>query len=115
MAGDIPRLPLTAEERSDLFLTTKETMNNILKHSGATEAWLRIRMEQGALRIVLQDNGRGFDPAAAAATGGNGLANMRTRIARVRGSLEWRPAPGGGTEVVMVVSFPGRKELPEPA
>jgi ligand-binding sensor domain-containing protein/signal transduction histidine kinase len=110
----IPRLPLTAEERSDIFLTTKEAMNNILKHSGATEAELGIRMEGSALRIELRDNGRGFDPAAAA-TGGNGLANMRTRIARARGTIAWRTRPGAGTEIVIVVPFAGRKELPEPS
>ncbi|MBP8257871.1 MAG: hypothetical protein KAX37_11140, partial [Opitutaceae bacterium] len=48
----IPRLPLSAEERSDLFLTTKEAMNNMLKHSGASEASLRIRMITGELRIT---------------------------------------------------------------
>lgn len=111
----LPRLPLTAEERSDIFLTTKEAMNNILKHSGATEVWLRIRMEGEALRIVLHDNGRGFDPATAAVAGGNGLANMRARIARARGTIEWRTAPGEGTEIMIVVSFAGRKELPEPS
>jgi ligand-binding sensor domain-containing protein/signal transduction histidine kinase len=111
----IPRLPLTAEERSDIFLTTKEAMNNILKHSGATEASLRIRMEDDSLRIVLRDNGRGFVHATASAAGGNGLANMRARIARTRGTLEWRTAPGEGTEIIIEVSFAGRKELPEPA
>jgi ligand-binding sensor domain-containing protein/signal transduction histidine kinase len=111
----IPRFPLTAEERSDLFLTTKEAMNNLLKHSQATEAWLQIRMDGDELHLVLRDNGRGFAPAAAAAAGGNGLANMRNRIGRVRGTLAWRTAPGQGTEIVIVVSFAGRKELPEPA
>lgn len=109
----IPRLPLTAEERADIFLTTKEAMNNVLKHSGATEAALRVKVEAQRLEIALRDNGRGFDPAAAAANGGNGLANMRTRIARVGGTLTWRTAPGQGTEIVIVVSFAGRKELPE--
>jgi signal transduction histidine kinase len=111
----IPRLPLTAEERSDIFLTMKEAMNNVLKHSGATEAWLRIRMEDDQLRISLRDNGRGFAPAAAATTGGNGLANMRTRVARAHGTLTCRTAAGEGTEIVIAVSFAGRKELPEPA
>jgi signal transduction histidine kinase len=111
---DIPRLPLTAEERSDIFLTTKEAMNNILKHSGATEAVLQIRMQDRELQITLRDNGRGFDLAAAAASGGNGLANMRTRIARAGGSVEMRTAPGQGMEIRIVVSFTGRKELPEP-
>ncbi len=112
VSADIPRLPLRAEERSDIFLTTKEAMNNILKHSGATEAVLRVRMHGRELRITLQDNGRGFDPSAAAASGGNGLANMRTRIARARGRVEWRTAPAQGTEITIVVSFDDRKELP---
>lgn len=112
LAPEIPRLPLRAEERSDIFLTTKEAMNNILKHSGATEAFLRVRMHGRELRITLQDNGRGFDPHTAATAGGNGLANMRARIARARGRVEWRTAPGQGTEITIVVSFDDRKELP---
>jgi signal transduction histidine kinase/ligand-binding sensor domain-containing protein len=114
LPADIPRLPLRAEERSDIFLTTKEAMNNILKHSDATEAFLRVRMDGRELRITVQDNGRGFDPHAATATGGNGLTNMRTRIARARGQVEWRTAPGQGTEITIVVSFDDRKELPAP-
>lgn len=113
IAAEIPRLPLTAEERSDLFLTGKEAMNNILKHSGATAAWLRIRMEGATLHVTITDNGRGYDPTAA--DHGNGLANMRHRIARVRGQLQVRTAPGQGTEISIVVSFAGRKELSAPA
>jgi len=112
IAPGIPRLPLRAEERSDIFLTTKEAMNNILKHSGATEAILRVQMHGRELRITLQDDGRGFDLHAAAAASGNGLSNMRTRIERARGRLAWRTAPGEGTEITIVVSFDDRKELP---
>jgi signal transduction histidine kinase len=113
VSADIPRLPLTAEERADIFLTTKEAMYNVLKHSGATEVGLRIRMEGDGLNLTLRDNGLGFDPTAGAVNGGNGLANMRTRIARAGGTLAWRTAPGQGTEIVIVVSFAGRKELTE--
>ncbi|MBP8257900.1 MAG: hypothetical protein KAX37_11285, partial [Opitutaceae bacterium] len=109
----IPRLALSAEERSDLFLTTKEAMNNILKHSGASEASLRIRMIAGELRITLCDNGCGFDPHTATSSGANGLSNMRARVARTGGTIEFRTAPGKGTEVSIAVSFRGRKELPE--
>jgi ligand-binding sensor domain-containing protein/signal transduction histidine kinase len=113
LPSGVPRFPLAAEERSDIFLTTKEAMNNLLKHSGATEAALRIRMEGPELHITVTDNGRGFDPATA--TAGNGLANMRTRMARARGRIDIRPAPGRGTEISIVVSFAGRKELSAPA
>lgn len=109
----IPRLPLSAEERSDLFLTTKEAMNNTLRHSGASEVWLGIRMTSGELRILLRDNGRGFDPEAAKSNGGNGLSNMRARAARTGGRIEFRTAPGKGTEISIAVSFSGRREIPE--
>lgn len=109
----IPRLPLSAEERSDLFLTTKEAMNNTLRHSGASEAWLGIRMISGELRITLRDNGRGFDPDAAKSNGGNGLSNMRARVARTGGTIEFRTSPGDGTEISIAVSFSGRREIPE--
>lgn len=115
IAADIPRYALTAEERSNLFLTAKEAMNNILKHSGATEAWLRIAMVGGELRLRIADNGRGFDPAAPAAVEGNGLANMRARLQRMRGTIGLRSIPGQGTEIEIVVSFAGRTETAEPS
>jgi len=111
--ADIPRLALTAEERSDLFLTTKEVMNNMIKHSGATEAWLRIRVTGDELSITLRDDGRGFDPGAVVSAAGNGLANMRERVARAGGSFGLLTAPGEGTEISVVVSFAGRKEVSE--
>ncbi len=70
-------------------------MNNIAKHSGATEVWLRIHAAGGTLSIVLEDNGRGF--AAAAANGaGEGLANMRRRMENIRGQFCCESRPGSG-------------------
>jgi signal transduction histidine kinase len=53
-------------------------LNNAVKHSGAREVWLRLRLDGGTLRLALQDDGRGFDPAAA--TTGSGLKNMAGRL-----------------------------------
>jgi signal transduction histidine kinase/ligand-binding sensor domain-containing protein len=114
VATAIPRYPLTAEERSDLFLTAKEAMNNILKHAGATEAWLRIRMHEDELHITITDDGRGFDLATAENAGGNGLTNMKMRLARVHGTIVWQSTPGQGTKIAIAVSFAGRKENSEP-
>ncbi|WP_146180345.1 sensor histidine kinase [Opitutus sp. ER46] len=111
VVGDVPRYPLSAEERSHLFLTAKEAMHNVLKHSGAREAWLRIAWREERLTLVVEDNGSGFDPAAGRA-GGNGLANMRSRIARVGGTIDWQSGPGG-TRVIVTTAFPGRKPLPD--
>jgi signal transduction histidine kinase len=81
----------------------REALTNFAKHSGATEAWLRLRMEGAVFQLTLEDNGRGFDPTAAAAGDRNGLGNMRSRLEELHGALEIHTAPGGGTRIVMRV------------
>lgn len=107
-ADNIPAIPLSPEERANLFLTAKEAMNNILKHSHATEVWLRISMEEDRFKLSLEDNGRGFDPEAAEHRDRNGLANMASRAAELGGTLTVQSTPGRGTTLTLAVSFAGR-------
>ena len=102
----LPPTPLSPDERSNLFLAAREAMTNLAKHSGATEAWLRVRMEGAWLHVTLEDNGRGFDPAAAECGDRNGLANMRSRLAELRGVFAVQSAPGRGTTITMHVPLP---------
>ena len=44
MPNDLPNLPLRAEVRHNVFLAIKEAFHNVLKHSGATEVWLRLAL-----------------------------------------------------------------------
>jgi signal transduction histidine kinase/ligand-binding sensor domain-containing protein len=111
VAGDMPAYPLTPEERTNLFLTAKEAMNNVLKHSGATQAWLRMKMDDERFRLVIEDNGRGFDPAAPENTRRNGLQNMRSRIEELCGTFTIETSPGVRTCVVISISFAGKKVL----
>ncbi len=101
-----PPHPLTPDERANLYLTAKEAMNNAIKHARATEVLLRMGMHEDRFCVSIEDNGCGFDPAAPAANTRNGLANMRSRIAELRGSLTIDSAPGRGTIVQLSVSFP---------
>lgn len=89
----LPPLALTSEVRHSLYLVVREGLNNIARHSGATGAWLRIHYRERALRIVIEDNGRGFADAQA----GNGLSNMRSRIKKIGGTFECDSRPGRGT------------------
>jgi signal transduction histidine kinase/ligand-binding sensor domain-containing protein len=98
MADALPASPLPAQARHGLLLAVKEALNNAAKHSGATEVWLRIRCEAGELRVEVEDNGRGFD-ASAVTAGGNGLDNLRARLAAVGGQTEIISRPGRGTTV----------------
>jgi len=43
----------------------KEACNNAVRHSAATEVWLKMALSDGTLAIVVEDNGRGFDPKLA--------------------------------------------------
>jgi signal transduction histidine kinase len=91
-----PPVALTSEVRHNLYLSVRESMNNIAKHSQASEAWLRIHWTNGMLCIVIEDNGCGFS-CANGANAGNGLANMRRRLEKIGGRFECESAPGAGT------------------
>lgn len=96
---ELPRIPLEAEQRHELFLVFKEALNNIIKHSGASEVRISLSIELDAIRIVIEDNGRGFDPASLPEGRGNGLTNMKNRLHRLGGSVGILSEPGKGTRV----------------
>jgi len=98
MPADLPCVPLRAEVRHNVFLAFREALNNVLKHSGATEVWLRISLRGAELTMEIEDNGHGF--AATGAGGpGNGLENMRARLAECGGRAEWNNASPRGARV----------------
>jgi signal transduction histidine kinase/ligand-binding sensor domain-containing protein len=103
----LPELPLTAQARHNLFLAVKEALHNVAKHSEASEVCLRIHCSPAELCLSVEDNGRGFDPAAEPA--GHGLHNMRQRLAAIGGRAEILARHGQGACVRFY--FP----LPDPA
>jgi len=106
---DLPVYPLTAETRHNLFLAFEEAVGNALKHSGATRLRVDMNQRNGNFEICVQDNGLGFDPVGpsaklAAGSGlqnkrGNGLDNMRQRLASIGGEARVESRPGQGTTV----------------
>ncbi|MDB6110543.1 MAG: Integral rane sensor signal transduction histidine kinase, partial [Pedosphaera sp.] len=91
----LPEVPLTSEVRHNLFLAVREAMNNIAKHSQATEVWFRIQKQENNMAITLEDNGRGFVATDAAV--GEGLQNMRRRVEEIGGQFECESKTGQGT------------------
>ena len=84
--------------RRNLLLAVKEALNNAAKHSQATELVLRIHGQGQGLMVVVQDNGRGFDPAFARPDR-NGLANMTQRMKELGGSCHITSQPGNGCTI----------------
>lgn len=110
---EIPQHPVSSEVRHNLFLTFEETLNNILKHSGATRVRVAMDFNTHEFEIKVSDNGRGFDAAALLADGaaggrrGNGLFNMRQRLATLGGSFSVAGNDAGGTTVAMQIRLNG--------
>ena len=93
-----------AEIRHNLFLAIKEALNNVLKHSQATEVHVNVNEFRGRVEVVVADNGRGFSPPdGAPGRKGNGLENMRQRLAELGGTLEINSRPGQGTELKFTI------------
>lgn len=97
----LPVLKVEPQARNHLFMATRESLNNVLKHAAATEVHLRISFEDGRIAIEIADDGRGFDPATMATTRRNGLGNLRERMREIGGTCEITSQPGTGTRVLL--------------
>lgn len=92
----------TLQKSRDLQLILFEAFSNLMTHADATNATLYAAQdaEQRHVRIVLQDNGRGFDTGTA--SGGHGLANMRSRAVRIGADLFFESAPEGSKVILLL-------------
>ena len=94
--------PVGASASVQIYRVLQEALNNVARHSGATEAWIRVQFEPGALILEVEDHGKGFRPAEGQT--GIGLVAMRERAEILGGSLGVSPIPAGGTLVHLQVS-----------
>ncbi len=99
---ELPDIVVPAEVRHSFYLACKEALHNVSKHAAATEVRVRVAVEQGMLRVNIEDNGCGFDPSSARPEG-NGLRNMRQRFQALGGRFTLESHPGQGTRVSMSI------------
>jgi len=93
-----PDHPLNSEQRHNLFLAFKESLTNVVRHSGATEVCIKISSAQNKyLFISVEDNGRGLPETVG--EGADGLNNLRRRMALIGGQCEIVGRPGGGVSI----------------
>jgi signal transduction histidine kinase len=96
-----PRLSPQAEV--SLFRIAQEALNNVVKHAGAAEVVITVEEEKGTVRLVISDNGIGFDTSRTAAAGrgrGIGILNMSERAQSVGGRFTVESSPGKGTRAI---------------
>lgn len=96
----VPEEAVGAAERHDLFLAFKEAVNNAAKYAQARTATVRVELAATEIVVTLADDGVGFAPGELKGTG-NGLGNLRGRMAAIGGSAEIVSVGGKGTTVTL--------------
>jgi signal transduction histidine kinase len=101
---------LNTEERHEVFHAFKEALNNVIRHSGATEVQVSLAAAEGKLVVRVADNGRGF-----VTPGGDGsrdgLVGMRQRLQRLGGRCEINGTSSHGTTVTFIIPMPPETQL----
>jgi len=82
-----------------LYRVLQESLQNAVRYSGAGKVQVDLRAGENEIRLVVSDNGCGFDPVQAARGGGLGFIGMRERMRQVAGTFALDSAPGRGTRV----------------
>jgi PAS domain S-box-containing protein len=97
------RLPMAVEE--ELFHISLEGLNNVLKHAKAKQVLVRLSFEHDRCRLMIQDDGVGFDLELSDRFGGYGLANIKHRLEQIGGELTIITEPGKGTTLDIEVAI----------
>lgn len=104
--------PLNPAIKIALFRVTQEAINNVIKHSGAKQASVRLHFGEQEVSLQVDDNGCGFEPSGSANSRRPswGLLGMQERAALLSGQLNLFTSPGQGTRVEVVIPYRGAGE-----
>jgi PAS domain S-box-containing protein len=91
--------PLLSTVALSLFRVAEESLTNVVKHSQATSAHVRVSGDGEGVTLSVRDDGRGFDPVALERGAGLGFVSMRERLRALRGTVHIESAPGQGTTI----------------
>ncbi len=98
----LPSIALSVEVRRNIYLSVREALHNVVKHSGAYEVKISLRKNERHFQIIIKDNGNGFDPKKLEFPG-NGLLNMKRRMNDIGGEFQIHSNVGKGTEISLVI------------
>jgi ligand-binding sensor domain-containing protein/signal transduction histidine kinase len=95
---------LASQSEISLYRVVQESINNIVKHSEATQAKILIRRNAAELQVVIHDNGKGFTAAVLSTRRGFGLTGIAERVHLLGGKHEIESAVGEGTTISIVIN-----------
>ena len=88
-----------------IYYIISELLNNVIKHSNASECYVGIEKMNTQLHIIIIDNGKGFVVADANKTNGFGITQIRARVKNMQGDIEIKSALEQGTTIDIKVNF----------
>lgn len=91
--------------KSYIYRITQEAIHNAVKHSKATEMSIMLIQEPSKVRLIIEDNGIGFDEASLQQRG-NGLYSMQERVSILKGQITITSAPGKGVYIDIRIPLP---------
>jgi len=89
--------PVETSAGVHIYRVLQEALNNVSRHSGTSDAWVRLRFSSDSLELEVEDHGKGF--VAEESQRGIGLVAMRERAELIGGTLAISPRSQGGTKV----------------
>jgi signal transduction histidine kinase len=92
---------LSSEVRLGMYRIVQEALHNVMRHSGADEALVRLEFMDHHVRLTIRDNGSGFDPDTSVRPTSLGLLSMRERAAAIGATLNIVSRAGGGTAIIL--------------
>ena len=98
--SELKNLKLDMQNRKNLYLIFKEAMNNAAKYAECTAVHVNIEQATNKVKMVIRDNGKGFDEQLTRK--GNGLTNMQQRAVQMKGQLAIQSKQGEGTVVTLL-------------
>jgi signal transduction histidine kinase len=99
--AEIPELPPVTEQ--NLYRIAQEALANVLKHANASRLAIRLEQVAGKTRLVVHDDGVGFDLATIRRNGHFGLEGIEERAALIDGTISVKSQPGRGTTIELLV------------
>ncbi len=93
-----------------VYRAVQESLTNVARHASAKSAWVMLAVEDGAIHVEIEDDGRGIAQEDLAKARSLGLKGMRERISYLGGTLDIGRAPRGGTRLRLRVPLRGLAE-----
>jgi len=97
----LPDINIPKMTQKEIFLCVKEAVHNAIKHSGAKNINTTLHVSENELKVVVFDDGKGFDPESALHRGGQGLRNIEERMKSIHGKVHFQMLNGCRMELTM--------------